>query len=641
MIISLDIETACSVDGCPGFGGTRKCDHAFHHLKNKITLIGCYWEDENGKENYRVFRDSDQGAFRDFLGSLPDSAVFVGHNFKFDLKTLWAKGCVIPPERWSHDTICMGVAYSHKVPEQWLGEYDNIRKQLNKSAKREIHRKAGKYSLKTMAPYFAQTERFWETSEHDNEEYVIKDAKYTYKLFKALQVGLIKDGSWDFYQNKLMPWNKFLFDMEMRGLPISREKLEEIEVQVRADIITLKHQLDEIWAPAYRKYFYIQRRKLYREYIEKYRGKTRAQRARAFKSLQVKVHKMPMTMNLDSPAQLNWLLKTYLKYDIRDAEGEEGTGKSVLEKLILEGKEDLKIFSDYRKKTKIISSFIEPYKELIIDGRIYTNFNIGGAKTGRLSSSDINCQQIPPILKPAFQAPAGYKMVSYDLSGIEPVVIAFLSEDLALCKALIDGHNFHNHVTKSIIEYVNCPIEDVKKLYPKERNLCKTLDLSWFYGSGLNRTMVTCNNHKFNWSEADARQKLRKFKQTYQGVFAFKQELDNLLVNGPVEGIMGRKWVIDDPEEIYMHGFNGLVQGSASDMLLNSAAMIDKEFKELGIDAGALAIVHDEVLFLCPVDYLDICEEIIKQKMTGYVLENIHGRIPIEVEGGAEDYWKK
>ena len=88
----------------------------------------------------------------------------------------------------------------------------------------------------------------------------------------------------------------------------------------------------------------------------------------------------------------------YKKSDLADQVIHEEIKESidVLEKL--EGKHDIiPLIMDYRKYSKIKSTYIDPLLELINDqtGRIHTNFNQMVTATGRLSSTEPNLQNIP------------------------------------------------------------------------------------------------------------------------------------------------------------------------------------------------------------------------------------------------------
>jgi DNA polymerase-1 len=83
---------------------------------------------------------------------------------------------------------------------------------------------------------------------------------------------------------------------------------------------------------------------------------------------------------------------------------------------------------EWRGWEKSLSAFYNPYLALVSnDGRLRCNYNQAGTKTGRLSCSKPNLQQIPREsnkdwnggLKKAFVARRGYRLVSVDYSQLE------------------------------------------------------------------------------------------------------------------------------------------------------------------------------------------------------------------------------
>jgi DNA polymerase I-like protein with 3'-5' exonuclease and polymerase domains len=665
MIISLDIETSCAVKECPGFGGYKKCKHALHFKKNNIDVIGAYWE-ENGNEKYEVFRDLD--IFTQWVKYLNQYATFVGHNFKFDLKTLQHKCPEIKDDlenRWAHDTQVMAVACTEKIDNNWLEWYEDTRKKINKQQKTS-HRSAAGYSLKTLAPYFIKATPFWESDDKDDDEYVIADCRNTYKLAVFFIKQLRAEGTLEFYK-KLFAWNYNLYKCEIIGVRIDLDILNDIEKLYADKVSELKKQLDEIWSSAYIEYFQIQCNNIKEEYNEKIeKAVEKASTTKLWEKLDdkgknVKVYKikekyralqsskidaLDLNLNLDSPAQLAWLFRDYLKYDII-YKGKETTGKHTIEKLIKEGKEDIKIFDEYRKTQKILTSFIPTYKEMVAYDEIYDchvlhcSFNIGGTRTGRLSSSEPNLQQVPPILRKIFTARKGYKLATYDESAIEPHIIAYFSEDMNLYKEITSG-DFHGEATRQFFEYVNVSPTEVKAHYKKERTCAKQMDLSFFYGSGVGMAVETALKHGYKWTDQDAKYKLQKFKHKFKQVFKFKEELDELLESGEVvTNVMGRKFKFSDPTDVYMKGFNSLIQGSASDIVLNSAYKINKKFSELGIDGRVLLLVHDEIITEIPEDREEECKKIIIDCMTDYALQTCHGMVELKVEGEVANTWEK
>jgi len=651
-IISVDIETVCDEPSCSFRGTYENCEHALDFKRNAITAIGSYHE-ENGEEIYKQFTNGT--SFHNYLFAEFSDFHLVGHNFKFDLKTLNEKGANISLDKWGHDTLCMAVALPDKVSESFLERYEKLRGEVNKSLKlaphshkKDVHRKAGGYSLKTLAPHFLGVEPFWEVAEKSDEEYVYLDCKYTYKLYEYFQTHLKKQDVWDFYQNKLMPWNKMLYKAEVRGVRLDVEGLRKLKKELSCKIIPLKERLDENWQEGYKHYHntqVLETESRYRGLLEKALEKSKTPDktiARYDKLKSNALEKIPPKLNLDSPTQLLWLLRNYLKYNVRDNYGKEGTGKEVLKRLVSEGKEDIETFLEYRGIHKILNDFIPQYESMLVGDTLHCSFNIAGTRTGRLSSSKPNLQQVPPILRPLFIPRDGYSMATYDMSAIEPNIIAFYSEDEALCKILLNGDDFHGDATKQLVEYVTCSSNEVKGKFKKERDLAKVCDLSLFYGTSAGGLQRSARTKGFNWTSSECKQKLNRFKNRFSGVFHFKSEVvDKILESESLTNILGRKFKLPNKDDIYMKGLNRHIQSSASDLVVDSGRKIMEEASLRGMDVHLLMLVHDELIVEYPTHLKNEVEELIERKMTEVSLPTKWGEIKLKVEGGSASCWEK
>lgn len=110
----------------------------------------------------------------------------------------------------------------------------------------------------------------------------------------------------------------------------------------------------------------------------------------------------------------------------------------------------------------VINTFIKAFKEgmLKADGRRYLhgNFNLARVKSGRLSSSDPNLQNIPANstygkdIKTIFVAPEGSLWVYSDFASLEDYISALLSKDPNKLKVYL-GHEIYS-VTSEGIKYL-------------------------------------------------------------------------------------------------------------------------------------------------------------------------------------------
>jgi DNA polymerase I-like protein with 3'-5' exonuclease and polymerase domains len=649
-LVALDLETECAVQTCPGLGGHTKCDHALSPWHSRITVVGIY-----GETIRKVFRDL--GDLRSWLAA-NGSLRFIGHNFKFDLIHLLARDVVIPLESWVGDTQLAAYVLTDKIPDGWLVEYELARKKQTGK-----HRQAGKHSLKTLAPFHLGVDPFWETDNKDNDEYVLRDAEYTYRLFPVLQSKLQQLSQHDFYSDKQLPWTKLLLRAELRGIQLDLEAMDQMEKEMLEKRDRLKQELDEQWHDGHVAYTEKQIHDLSESYAEmgtKALMKTQMtsediQRVNAryhmlFMNARAKVQ---AGVDYNSPAQMLWLLRDYLGYDcslleekVSEKTGKvttDGTGAEVLERLANEGKDDVKKFLEYREVNKILTSYFPTYKSLQSEGTLHPIYNPDATVTGRTSSERINLQQVPPSLRRLFSARDGYTFVGYDAAAIEARIICLYTSDHNLYDVVRSGTSIHDKNTHIFFGLgPDVPLSAIKKDYAAQRATTKNVGFALFYNAGARRIRVTFTQGGFPIGEYESKTILKNFRETYAEAHRVANEYVQLFEAGEViPNILGRPVKIQDASDAYMKGFNRLVQSSASDLNLEAALRTQKEYDANKMDAHVIGFVHDFVLVEAADNIKDEAEKILVKHMTSFNLECDLGPIKLEVEGGQMKRWEK
>lgn len=624
-LVALDIETVCNVTGCKGFGDYKKCDHALSPWHGRITKIGAI---KNGitKVCNTVYE------LNSWLRSIDNGYRFIGHNFKFDLLWLRIHGCEISLEKFAHCTQIMAYVLTEKIPDTWLEQYETQRK-----LQPGHHRKAGKHSLKTLAPYFLGIAPFWEVDDKADDEYVLKDAQYTFDLFPVLEKKLKERDEWDFYL-RLLGWTKMLVTAEQRGIEIDLEALDAKEQELKQCEVELRAKLDKQWKVAHWAY----RTKLSELLIEKYNemakriGKKSVFDSEKHHKLHMTARlKLPVKVDYDSPKQMSWLLRDYLGYNITSLEGDETTGREVLERLANEGKEDVRVFLEWRQVQKLLTAFIPTYKDLQTDGVLHPVFNPTNTRTGRTSSERPNLQQVPPDLRGLFKARSGYKFISYDAAAIEAKLIALYSQDPELNRIVESGSSLHDVNTRTFFGLTED--SDIKRDYPIHRQATKNIGFALFYGAGSNRLRVTFANKGFHLTDSQCREILGRFKEKYKTAIQYHKDIAKYFESGKkMNNLLGRPVAIENPDEAYMKSFNSVIQGSASDLNLEGAYRAWNEMKKRGIDGTPLLFVHDMVLFEVKDEQIEAADEIITRNLTNFDLP-----IKLTVEGGTSATWEK
>jgi len=579
----------------------------------------------------------------------------IGQNFKFDLRKIIFDRPDLEQflmERWVGDTLLQAHNLPDKVVDSFLAQYELKREHENDELpKGYTHRKAGALSLKVLAPYFLGVPPFWEDpTDHDNDEYVLKDCEYTLRLFEYFDKRFKEEfpAAGRFYEECQLPWTKMLLKVEVTGIHVDTDRMSQKEYDAVTDRSEAKLILDGMWATIQQEITRKSEGDLQARYeamaltaIEKLKDKTKAERTHeryANNYAQARA-KLDTSINLASPKQLLEVLSEYRGYDVRDFEGKTSTSKEVLQKLAQEGHEDIKTLLKYRSADKLANSYFPAYKLFLRKdtGTMHTTFNPSGARTGRLSSSKPNMQQVAPVLRDMFTARPGYKLVTKDLAALEPVLIAYYTQDPRLMEIVQSGMSFHCVNTKEVFGLQDVPLEEIKHRHADLRKIAKEFGLSVLYGAGGNRVQKSFLKQGVSRDIAQCKQYVYKLRDTYAGVWQFKEELDSMLQRGDVVyNYMGRPIVFNDPEEVYMKGFNRLIQGSGSDILQAAAHDISQE-----PGCQVLLLVHDELVVEVPEKRAEELERRVEFHMTKWDLTNDMGTVKLKVEGGIDLCWKK
>lgn len=292
---------------------------------------------------------------------------------------------------------------------------------------------------------------------------------------------------------------------------------------------------------------------------------------------------------------------------------------------------------DYRSYAKLQSTYVEALP-LLADrnGRVHTSFLQTGTATGRLSSRDPNLQNIPVKdeagrrIRAAFTAVPGTVLISADYSQIELVVLAHLSGDKNLCSAFVSGTDVHRS-TASLIYGI--PSEEVK---PEQRRFAKTVNFGVMYGMSAFRL-----SKELGISRTEAQNFISQYFATYSDVKKFLDETKAFArKNGFVETICGRRRFIPEiksSSKLVLQGaeriaVNTPIQGSAADIVKIAMIRVQEAFSKNNIPARMLLQVHDELIFECPeeMNAVEKAVSVIRHEMEHAVKLRIPLRVSIE-----------
>ena len=301
---------------------------------------------------------------------------------------------------------------------------------------------------------------------------------------------------------------------------------------------------------------------------------------------------------------------------------------------------------DLRKKVKLSQTYLKNIREGVDkDNRLRSSFNVTGTTSGRLSSSGIlNYQNLPRDkdagIKKVFKARPGYTIVQADLGTAEVYIAAALSNDKFLQRAFIEKMDFHSYVAKTMFK-LSCSVNDVKELYPDERQWAKAITFGILYGAGPSKISETANV-----SMEEAKDFIQKY---FKEASALKRWIDTCLSminsNYFIYSAFGRKRRLPEAKadnratatHAARSGLNFLVQSVASDV--NLLGLIDTidwiEKNNLRERVCVFATVHDSVVAEVSNDMVDEYVTQLKSNLQKDRGVNISGcSIVVDIEVG-------
>ena len=346
--------------------------------------------------------------------------------------------------------------------------------------------------------------------------------------------------------------------------------------------------------------------------------------------------------NLNSPKQLAEVLFINLNIaPVKKTKTGLSTNVEVLEELEARGEEIAKYILEYRKLSKLKSTYIDALpKSADKNNRIHTNFNQTGTATGRLSSSDPNLQNIPVKtddgmkIREGFIAKEGYKLLGIDYSQIELRVLTEISGDENLIKAYGEGKDLHDLTARKIFGLSEN--DEVKR---EQRTAAKIVNFSIIYGKtafGLSKELKI--------TRKDAEDYIAKYFDEYPKV----RELETEIIKKAeetgyvktyfnrrrdIEGIHSRNKNIKNQGE--RMAVNTVIQGTAAEVI--KKAMIELyKFLKGKEDIKMLLQVHDELIFEIKDEKVEEYKAVIENIMRNSVkFENVK----LEVNSSVGKNW--
>lgn len=176
---------------------------------------------------------------------------------------------------------------------------------------------------------------------------------------------------------------------------------------------------------------------------------------------------------------------------------------------------------DYRMLAKLNSTYCEGLLKVIgPDGRIHSSFNQTETRTGRISSTEPNLQNIPVRqelgreLRRFFRAPDGWVLCDADYSQIELRVLAHMADDPTMIEAFNTDMDIHRITASQVF---GVPEELVT---PLMRSRAKAVNFGIVYGIGAHSL-----SQDIGVSYGEAKQYIDDYLRHYSAVAGFMNRM--------------------------------------------------------------------------------------------------------------------
>ena len=521
---------------------------------------------------------------------LEDSSIKkIGQNIKFDYIVLYHHGINMTS---MEDTMLMSYTL------------DAGKNRHNMDTLSEIHLNHKTISYKDIVGSGKKQISFNEVEILKAKDYAAEDADVTYRLFKIFEKNLKSEKLKEIYEVFEKPFIKILASMEINGVKIDSNFLNDLSKKFELKIRNLE-----------KKIFKISKKEF----------------------------------NIGSTKQLGEIMYNELKISAlkKTKKGSFATSASVMEDLAYKGHELPKLILEWRQISKLKNTYSESLPTFVNNKtkRVHTSFLLAATTTGRLASSDPNLQNIPiktddgKNIRKSFIAEKNNLLVSADYNQIEMRILADLADVKELKKAFKNNEDIHTLTASQVFNI------DIKKVDSNTRRKAKAINFGIIYGIsqyGLAKQIMVSN--------IEAQEFLNSYFKKFPEI---KEYMDSTIKfcrkSGYVNNIFGRRTHITgiNDKNFNVRNFqeraaiNAPIQGSASEIMRLAMIRIHKLLENSkNLKSKMLLQIHDELIFEVPKNEVKKTCEMIKKEMSGVSKSDLHAfSIPLTVDINSGENW--
>jgi len=554
--------------------------------KLSTSIVGIAFSTKKADGDYVPVTEDNEAEILAALASFWESDTLkIGHNLKFDLAVLLAKGLEVKGP--FADTM---IAHSLVEPDQRHG-MDRLANSFLNYEPIPI--------TDLIGPKGKNQKSMREVPVVDVVEYAVEDADITLQLWDTLSPQLEKSGQQSVFEDLEMHVLPVLMRMEHEGIRLDTDALSGLSE-------TLGNRLTELEA-----------------LVKEAAGHD---------------------FNLNSPKQLGVVLFDELKLSEKPKKTKTGQYKTDEQTLqALAGAHPvIDAVLEFRELGKLKSTYVDALpKEVHPEtGRVHTQYLQTGAATGRLSSNHPNLQNIPirteqgrEIRRAFVPRSDEFILMAADYSQVELRLMAHMSGDKGMLEAFREGHDIHQATAAKVYGV------SLEEVIPDMRRKAKMVNFGIIYGIsafGLSQ--------RLDIPRKEAAEIIDAYFTQYPGVKTFMdQTIEETRKNGYVETMCGRRRVIRDidsrnrmvREGAERTAINTPIQGSAADMIKRAMITVDAMLRDEGAKTKLLLQVHDELVFDL---HREEQEEWIP-KIRAAMEEAMVLDVPVVVDAGVGDTW--
>lgn len=447
------------------------CDietYTLKHYDANLTSITFCWNEHEGIafkiDSSQMFRNEPvRKVLKEFFDTYKGTLIF--HNISFDVY-------VLTYQLYMKDFL--DTAGMLKGLETLLRDFDDT---MLITYLATNNASGNHLSLKEQAQEFAgnwaqeEIQNIKKIPTKDLLKYNLIDGLSTWFVYNKNYPLMVQDNQKDIYENIFKPAVKDIIQMQLTGLPMDMNIVNQTEQELQNDQQTA---LDKIMHNAIVVKFV---RTLNESWVQ--------WKNSILKKKRVTIDDAHETFNPNSHDQIRKLFYEVLGFPVinKTESGLPSTDADTLKALKERTKQQavlelIDALIDYGDVTKILTGFYPAFKKAYkaSDGWHYLcgNFRLGGTVSGRLSSNSPNLQNLPATgskyaktVKKCFKAPPGWLFAGIDFASLEDRISALTTKDSNKLKVYLqhfDGHCLRSYsYFKDQMPDITAQLEEIKK----------------------------------------------------------------------------------------------------------------------------------------------------------------------------------